>query len=226
MARFITENEAAESEWSGSMKAMDIFALCMVVCVVSFLGFAVENIWLAVTKGYMDNRNMVFPFLLGYGIAIVLLYLILGTPQKLWLFGRVIRIKERMTKVIFYFTGSMLCVSMGEVLLGKLVEKVCRFYWWDYSKLPFHITRYTSLPTSAMFSCLITLFMDKAFLPLLYCFQKWNYITLRNTAVFFMALMVGDFLYNVFMMYREKSQITRWKIDTTESWLYKKMHVG
>lgn len=224
-ANFGTENEAAVLEWSDSMKAIDIFALCMVVGVVSFLGFAVENIWLAVTKGYMDNRNMIFPFLIGYGIAIMLLYLILGTPHKLWLFGRIIRIEKRMTKVIFYFTGSMLCVSMGEVLLGKFVEKVCHFYWWDYSKLPFHITRYTSLPTSAMFSCLITLFMDKVFLPLFYCFQKWDYTILRNTAIVLVAIMVGDFVYNAYMMYREKAQITRWKIDTTESWLYRKIHV-
>ena len=43
-----------------------ICALCMNIAFISFLGFCVENLWLAITKGYMDNRNMLFPFLFGY----------------------------------------------------------------------------------------------------------------------------------------------------------------
>lgn len=207
------------------MRTTDILALCMVVCIISFLGFAVENIWLAATKGYMDNRNMRFPFLLGYGIAILAIYAVLGTPRKVWLLGRIIGIKTKTARLIYYFTGSMLCVSLGEILLGKFVEKVCHFYWWDYTKLPMHITRYTSMPTSFMFSCLIILFMDKAFLPLFYCAQRWNPTFLRVTAVPLMVLMVGDFLYSGFQMYKEKGPVHIWRIDTTGSLLYRKVHV-
>ena len=45
---------------------VDVMALGMIVSVVSFLGFVVENIWLAAIKGYMDNRGVRFPFLIGY----------------------------------------------------------------------------------------------------------------------------------------------------------------
>ena len=70
------------------MEAKSLFALLMVLAVVSFIGFVVENVWLAATKGYMDNRNAFFPFLMGYGIAILLIHIIVGTPKKLWLFGK------------------------------------------------------------------------------------------------------------------------------------------
>ena len=48
------------------------YQLGIMAAVVSFLGFVVENIWLAMTKGYINNRNMNAPFLLGYGLLILL----------------------------------------------------------------------------------------------------------------------------------------------------------
>lgn len=34
----------------------------LMAVLVSFLGFVVEDGWLALTKGYIDNRNMHLPF--------------------------------------------------------------------------------------------------------------------------------------------------------------------
>ncbi len=205
------------------MKTINIWALCMVIAVISCLGFIVENIWLAAAKGYMDNRNMFFPFLIGYGIAILLIYIILGTPQNLWLFGNTSRIKSRRIKLLVYFAGSMICVSAGEILLGKIVEYSCHFYWWDYSALPLHITRYTSIPTSMMFACLITFLMDKVFFPLYYYFRRWDQNILCITATLLMIIMTGDFIYNAYIMHKTKKMIKRWTIDTTGSWIYKKV---
>ena len=58
-----------------------IFELMLAAVVISFVGFAIENTWLLLTKGYMDNRNMTLPFLLGYGILMVDFYLMFGTPS-------------------------------------------------------------------------------------------------------------------------------------------------
>ena len=62
---------------------VDVMALGMIVSVVSFLGFVVENIWLAAIKGYMDNRGMRFPFLIGYGVAVLTIYMISSSVQVL-----------------------------------------------------------------------------------------------------------------------------------------------
>ena len=52
----------------------DVYVLGMMVALISFLGFLVENLWLALTKGYINNRNMNAPFLLGYGMLVVAMY--------------------------------------------------------------------------------------------------------------------------------------------------------
>lgn len=205
------------------MKA-NIFALCMIIAVVSLMGFCVENIWLAATKGYIDNRNMYLPFLIGHGLAIAAIYLLFGTPANLQILGKTIHIGNEHVQTAVYFLVVMLCVSVGEILLGTFVEKTCHFYWWDYTRIPGHITRYTSIPTSSAFACIIVLFMQKVFTPLYAFFLSWSYTVLRNTAVIIMTLLVGDYLYNAYLMYKEKSMQRRWKIDVSDRKLYQLLH--
>lgn len=195
------------------MKTINIWALCMVAILVSFLGFVVENVWLAMTKGYLDNRNMCLPFLSGYGIAMLLILWILGTPKRPWLFGKRIFLKSRILKRFLYFAGVMLCVCIGEILLGTFVEKTCHFCWWDYSMIPLHITRYTSIPTSTMFSVAVTFFMDVVLKPLYNFFQRWNSGFLKAAVVVLVVLMTGDFVYNAYKMYKTQGMVRRWRLS-------------
>ena len=63
-------------------------------------------------------------------------------------------------------------VSIGEILLGFFVEKTGHFYYWNYSSIPLHFTKYTSVPTSLGFALIITLFMNYAYVPLLKKIKK------------------------------------------------------
>lgn len=198
-----------------------ILALGMVMIVVSFLGFVVENVWLAITKGFVDNRNMCLPFLIGYGFAMLAIYILLGTPGELALLGRKLNIRRKIVRKLLYFLLVVVCICVGEILLGKLVEYTCGFYWWDYSSLPMHITRYTSIPTSMGFSVLVTAFMDNCFMPLINKFAVWDYEKLRLVAVSFMLLLTGDFIYNAYKMYKDRKMQTRWKFDTTHTKAYR-----
>lgn len=202
------------------MEIVNVMALGMIVSVVSFLGFAVENMWLAMTKGYIDNRNMCFPFMIGYGAAILLIYIIFGMPEKLWFLGKAIKVQNRIIRLLIYFAEVMLCVCIGEILLGTFVEKMCHFYWWDYSQIPLHITRYTSIPTSMMFSLLITVFMEVFFGPLYSFFQKCNFSVLCIVTVSLLTLMAGDFIYNACRLYRNQGMVRRWKIYIGKRALY------
>lgn len=206
------------------MKTVEILALCMVLSVVSFLGFVVENVWLALTKGYMDNRNMCLPFLIGYGLAILAIYLLFGTPADVLFFGKKLEIKSKLVKKIIYFVIVMVCVSVGEILLGKFVELTCHFYWWDYSRLPLHITRYTTIPTSCGFALMITAFMDYVFIPLQNRFMTWNYWVLSFMSRTLLALMIGDFVYNAYKMKKNGNITSRWTVDTTDTKGYKLLH--
>ena len=200
------------------------YALIMIAVTVSFLGFVVENVWLGLTKGYMDNRNMMLPFLLGYGVAMLAIYLLFGTPQHLRICGVAISLQSKTSQLLVYFLLVMVCIYVGEILLGTVVEKTCQIQWWDYSRLPLHITRYTSIPTSAGFSVMVVTFMNKIFLPLYESFLNWDYKRLKYTAIILLVLLVGDYVYHTCLMYMRKSMISRWIIDTSGTRIYQMLH--
>lgn len=206
------------------MTITEISALFMVIAVISFLGFVTENIWLSATKGFIDNRNMCLPFLLGYGLAIVAIHALFGTPQALLLAGKKINIRNRIIRKLLYFLLVFLCVCVGEIVLGKLIELTCHFYWWDYSRLPLHITRYTSIPTSTAFSLLIVILMDYIYEPLYAGFLSWEPTRLCLTASILMVLLLTDYIYNTYRMYMDKKMPERWRIDTTGTRGYQLLH--
>lgn len=208
------------------MEKTELLALCVIVAVISFLGFAVEDIWLSITKGYMDNRNMYFPFLFGYGLAVIVLWRLFGTPQDLMLCTIPLAIRSPLARKVLYVLFIMTCICIGEILLGTLVEKLCHFQWWDFSRLPLHITQYTSIPTSAAFSLMIGVFMDNAFEPILRNILTWDYEVLRLVAAILMAIMIGDFVHSGYYMYRNKQMFMTWKIDTTRTPGYRLLHPG
>lgn len=207
------------------MKSAEVFALCLIVTVISFLGFVVENVWLSMTKGYIDNRNMTLPFLLGYGIAIVLIYVLFGTPEHLKIFGFEIEITDTFVQTVIYYAIVIVCVSVGEIALGTFVEKTCGIIWWDYTKLPMHFTRYTSLPTSMAFSLGITVFMRRFFTPLMLRFLQMESDNLKFWAITFMTLLCVDFLINAIRVATTGELRSTWKIDTTHTRGYRLLHL-
>ena len=209
----------------GRMKAVNFFALCMMIALISFLGFVVENLWLLVSKGYMDNRNMVFPFLIGYGLAVIAIYLLFGTPEKICILKKVIGIENRTVSCGIYFLIVMVCISIGEIVLGTVVEKTCHFYWWDYSDLPFHITRYTSIPTSAAFTTIIVFFMGKLFMPIYNWFLLWDKTILAVVSIGLMTIMVVDYVYSAYYMYTKKKMQRRWRREIPDNWFYRKLRM-
>ncbi len=166
---------------------------------VSFMEFCIENLFLCIGRGYIDNRNMVMPFLMGYGVGIIGFYLISGIPQS--------------GNTLTYFLLSSLVVSVGEVIIGKTAEHLLGFIYWDYSKIPLHITRYTSVPTAMGFGLAITLFMKYWFFPILRMISVIPVNVRRIVGISMTILMTIDFLYSVLTMYRNQAPNFRWKLQ-------------
>lgn len=173
----------------------ELFAMA---ALVSLLGFLTENTWMLIRSGFIDNRNMNLPFLLGYGLAVVGMYLLIGTPKK--------------GHYVLYFTLVFLFVSLGEILLGFTVEKVCGFYYWDYTNLPMHLTRYTSFFTSLGFSTIITLFMHYCYEPLMEFFHKKMTPRAKRVAVIVFVLLLLDMFYSFHLMKQAQDINRAWKI--------------
>lgn len=148
------------------MADFDLKTDIMMITIMSFLGYCIEDTWMLLRYSYIDNRNMYLPFLLGYGLLMDGLYYIVGTPDNIF-GGSSHPLKyEYPLNCIVYFLICMAVVSVGEIILGTFVEKTGGFEYWNYSTIPLHITKYTSVPTSAGFALIMTVFMRYMYVPL------------------------------------------------------------
>ncbi len=188
-----------------------ICSLIIMAIFVSFLGFLVENIWLSITKGYIDNRNMILPFLIGYGLFIIGLYLLIGTPDTFLATASTYLLKRPAIRKALYFATVFLIISIGEILLGFFTERYFGFYYWNYECLPMHLTRYTSVPTSCGFTIIITLFMQECFFPILEFIYSINTDIINFIAFLFIIVLFLDFIVSFQKMHKTHKPNLRWK---------------
>lgn len=185
--------------------------LILMTAIISFIGFTIENTWMLLKHGYIDNRNMTFPFLLGYGMLVVGMFILFGVPGDIRLLGMRFLEGETQMQYVVYFLISFTVVSLGETALGFFVEKVFGFEYWNYTDIPLHITKYTSVPTSTGFALLITSFMGSCFEPLLRFTQRVPPPLLNILAVTLGTAMVADFIASFTKMYRTRSLNQKWR---------------
>lgn len=195
------------------MISYSLASIGIMAAVISFLGFLLENIWLAFTKGYIDNRNMTMPFLYGYGMAVISIYAIFGTPQDMLLAGK-LPVEEH--SGLIYFIAVFFAVSIGEIVLGYAVEKLCGFEYWNYTRLPLHVTKYTSVFTSLGFAAIISLFMRYAFDPIMNLIGRMETLPANIAALVLTAVMAVDFVISFYRMHKSHSLNERWRISFSD----------
>lgn len=193
------------------MGEISIYTYLDIILICSGIGFVIENIWLVLRYGYFDNRNMNLPFLLGYGMAVVAIYMLLGTPKNM--------------PDIKYYIIVLILVSAGELILGILVEKICNIHYWDYSSLPFHLTRYTSLFTSMGFAEIITVFMRFCFPQLVMYLSANDTVVMKFVGIVGVIALIFDFLYSFIRMKRTKNHYTKWRVNLIGENLYREKTV-
>ena len=191
----------------------NLLSYLLIIAVISFLGFLTENLWLAITKGFIDNRNMIFPFLFGDGLAAIAMYALFGTPINPSFCGKELLFNPNALGILYYIFVVFTCVCIGEMILGNTVEKLFHIVWWNYTRLPLHIGKYTSVLTSLGFATIITLFMQFCFMPLHNFFMTWKYNILFVVAISVTGIMVIDFLHSGLYMMKHKRLMRLWKID-------------
>ena len=177
------------------------YELNLMTVIVSFAGFVFENCWLALTCGYMDNRCMNLPFILGYGLAVAGFYVVIGTPNNLRFSSKLHHHLNKAESYLLYFLIAVVAVSIGEIILGTVVERKFGFEYWNYSNMPLHITKFTSIPTSIGFGLIITLFMGFCYEPLMKCIHNMPQRAVKVIGIILMIMLVTDFLYCFRSMY-------------------------
>jgi len=166
----------------------------LMVIVLSLIGFVFEDLWMLVRYSLIDNRNMFLPFLLGYGIFVVFIYDLIGTPKKLFhKFD-----SNKLLNVVIYFILCFILVSTGEIILGTLYEKIGHFSYWNYNHVKYHITKYTSIPTSLGFALVITLFMSFIYEPLYKLVKKIS----KKTSIIIIVIVLLALFIDLFISFR------------------------
>lgn len=82
----------------------DVTHLWLAGLVYAHIGYWVENLFRLVSKGVLDSRNQLLPFLFCYTIAMWAMYLALGTTNHPRFFSH--RVLEGNTRRIKYWHGS------------------------------------------------------------------------------------------------------------------------
>lgn len=148
---------------------VNVYALILSACIVAFAGFVIENVFRLFCIGVIDDRHRLFPFIAEYGIAYFAIFLLFGTPKNMRIFTKKITITATNKKTAaflqtaLYFLIVFLCIGLGEITVGLTVEKTMGIKGWNFSNIPLHITRYTSIPTDFAYTSAFTVFMHLFF---------------------------------------------------------------
>lgn len=188
----------------------EVLSICVIVLMASFLGFLVETIWVSLRHGYIDNRGMHMPFLLGYGLAILVIYLIFGAPDNphpLFVHTNDARLLKTVY-VLEIFTFICIC----EAAFGNLIYRVCSVEWWNYNSIPLHIGQYTSVPTSIGFTTCIYIFLDKIFVPVYHFLNTIEIEKYSGIILLITFLAVLDCTSALLYMFKNKCVYTSFRI--------------
>lgn len=165
-------------------------SLFLVCYIAAFLGWCVENIFRTVSIGVFDSRHQLLPFLAAYGFGIFMMYLVFGTPTEMRFFKKKIlperTARNHVLRGVVYCALLFSLILFGEMGVGLLFEALFGVKAWNYTNIPWHITQYTSIPTTAAFTAGIFLLMQFAFPRALRLLDK-----IPDKAAFVLALVSG-----------------------------------
>lgn len=158
----------------GAKRAKTVFGvrlstLLILSYIAAFLGWWVENLFRLIAAGVFDSRHQLLPFIPVYGAGFFALYALLGTPSGMRIGGK--RILPGTGRKRGAFRGALYAATLFSLILisematGLFFEKAFGIRGWNYTSIPLHITRYTSVPTAVAFTAGIFLLMRFAFFP-------------------------------------------------------------
>lgn len=196
--------------------------ICMIV--VAFMGWVGENIFRCIVSEThtIDNRFMILPFIAPYGLAVFAAYYILGTPNKMRIFKKEIfrenTKKDHILSYVFYSLTIFITIALGEIVVGTIYEAITGLTLWNYSNIPLHITKFTSIPTTSAITLIAVLLMRFAFEPFMNLMErKMNYKVALYISTILGSLIILDCLIMMFNFLVHGEKNIYWHIDLSHN---------
>lgn len=163
----------------------------------AFIGWFVENAFKFAVSGVIDSRFHILPFISPYGLIPFGFHLALGTPDDITFFGKKM-FKEKNTKTVVLsnlIAWFSICamVFLGELAIGNAWDVLFGVQLWNYSKLPLHLTQYTSVVSTFGFGTGAFLIFKFFYTPILnFIRKKIDYKVAKLTVGILGTLIVLD----------------------------------
>ena len=136
-----------------------IYELSAIYMLIAHFGWIFEKLGRFIVYNSLSDRGFLsLPFCPIYGTAVLGSYLVLGTPQKMRIFTRPLRLGT-INGVALYFLISFILASVIELCIGACFGEVIGFHLWNYSERAFNIFGYVCLSYSLLWGALLTIFM-------------------------------------------------------------------
>ena len=164
---------------------------------VSFVGWIYETLLFYILYGGMHDRGFVtLPFCPIYGITIVIIYLIIGTPHA----GGFLlsRFPGGGGRMVVYYLLAALIPSVSEFVGGELMEMLTGEVLWSYEAYEYNIGKYACLEIAFIWGLAILLFMC-FFDKLLKLISRIQKSLSRRIAFSLSALITFDFIGNLIL---------------------------
>lgn len=137
--------------WSTVWLKTTFFELYAYFMIYSFLGWAMESIFVSVKSKKWVNRGFINgPFCPIYGTGALLILLSLRPVAD---------------NLPLLFLGGFLIATAVEYVIGVAMEKLFHATWWDYSEKPFNIKGHVCLERSAEWG-MLSVFVVRVIQPL------------------------------------------------------------
>lgn len=173
----------------------ECYILAFLAIIISFAGWLMETILFYFKYGSFHDRGFLsLPFCPIYGITLLLILLLLGTPRH----GGIIlhRVPMSGLRMILYFLLASLIPALIEFITGETIGKISGRVLWDYSSLEMNIGRYACLEIALLWGVLI-LFVMMLFDIAKKTLSRMPYDFLKRLSIVLIAAISCDFAVNI-----------------------------
>ena len=178
-----------------------LYELSWLFFLYSFIGWILETVAAAVKNKRFVNRGLVnLPFCILYGNAAIFITIFGQELQGIWL-----------------FVGSMILATVFEWCAGHLIEHVYHEKWWDYSRMPWNLDGYISLPMSLIWGALAFVMMKWSNPFVLRIWRLMPRLAGNIILWILTILLIVDILATLILLSGRSQRVHRWK--KIDKWL-------
>lgn len=189
------EQGGAAQSMERTLLQLQIRQLLLTGTVISFLGWAWESVYSLLVGTFSDRGFLIGPICPIYGISVILVYLLLDTPQRMRM-GRRPLFSLR-GRYVLYFCLTAGLAMLIEFVTGWFFERVFHIRLWDYGSFGMQWLGHIALLPGLFWGALITCFMRFGFDPIQQRVESLPRSALVIVSNVVCVLVAADFIFNV-----------------------------